>query len=79
MCMGVHSAECDIRSWFFPFKVKLTDPEDKKSREQPTRTTVSENLIPEVESSFLWLPNIEVSHYHTNDVKVTRPTLSNKT
>ena len=38
-----------------------------------SRISVSEGLIPNIESSFLWLANIEVSHNHTNGVRVRWP------
>ena len=44
-----------------------------------SRITVGEGLIPNIEPSFLWLANIEVSHDHSNGVRVVWPVWSVKT
>ena len=51
-----------------PCAVRLSDPEDTRKRGTEegclSRITVSEGLIPSIESSFLWLANIEVTRNH---------------
>ena len=44
-----------------------------------SRITVGEGLIPNIEPSFLWLANTEVSHDHTNGVRVVWPVWRDKT
>ena len=57
-----------------PCEVKLSDVENmrKKGMEKRnlSRITVSEGLIPRVESSFLWLASIEVSRDHAIGFRV---------
>ena len=65
-----------------PCKVGLSDFEDtrKKGMEEGSfhRISVSEGMIPNIESSFLWLANIEVTHNHSQGFRVTRPVRSDK-
>ena len=41
-----------------------------------SRVSVSEGLIPNIQSSFLWLANIEVLRDHTNGFRVEWPVWS---
>ena len=43
-----------------------------------SRISVSERLIPNIESSFLWLANVEVTHNHSSGFRVQWPMRSDK-
>ena len=64
-----------------PSKVELSKFEDvrrKMEKSSLSRITVSEHLFPRVESSFLWLANIEVTRNHPMDFGVEWPAWSDK-
>ena len=41
--------------------------------------TFGESLIPNIEPSFLWFANIEVTHDHANGVRILRPVWGDET
>ena len=76
------SAYCAIGCRVSPSVVRLSNLENIRKKEMEkgslSHITVSEGLIPRVESSFLWLANIEVHRNHPKGFRVEWPVWSDK-
>ena len=71
---------CAVGCRVSPCKVGLSDFEDMRKRRVEegslSRISVCEGLVPNFESSFLWLANTEVLCNHTNGFRVEWPVRS---